>query len=183
MAHKKQIQSTDDIRRRHTTSEIMACTQGLFSDSSRAAARELSRKQAEACKLLFTIHTVEEIGIQLNNPTCRFWHRAHIYYASLEQRAYLDLNIWYDAPTHSQLEFAQWMGLQALLNRGRRSCMKESMTYRTSFHVAFGSQSDMNSDKREKNELLENRYRTQLCPLSVLNQLSPWRGILARISE
>ncbi len=44
----------------------MACTQGLFSDSCRAAATELIRKQAEGCKLLFTIHTVEEIGINYN---------------------------------------------------------------------------------------------------------------------
>ena len=47
-------------------SEIMACTQGLFSDSCRAVARELIRKQAKGCKLLFTIHAAEEIGINYN---------------------------------------------------------------------------------------------------------------------
>ncbi len=45
--------------------EIMPCTQGLFSDSGRARARKLIRKQSEVCK---------------------------VFYASLEQRAYLDLN-------------------------------------------------------------------------------------------
>ncbi len=44
----------------------MAGTQGLFSDSCRAVARELIRKQAEGCKLLFTIHTVDEIDINYN---------------------------------------------------------------------------------------------------------------------
>ncbi len=47
-------------------SEIMPCTQGLFSDSCRAPARQLIRKPAEGCKVLFTIHTVEEIYINYN---------------------------------------------------------------------------------------------------------------------
>ena len=119
----------------------MACTQGLFSDSCRAAARELIRKQGEGCKLLFTYIPWEKSAeITTEHPytkTCRPWHRAHIYYASLEQRPHLDLNIRYDAPTHSQLEFAQWMALQASLNKDRKSCNQLpcslSMTYRTSF--------------------------------------------------
>ncbi len=47
-------------------SEIMASTQGLFSDSCRAVAGERIRKQVEECKLLFTIHIVGEICINYN---------------------------------------------------------------------------------------------------------------------
>ncbi len=41
-------------------------TRPVFWYSCRAVARELIRKQAEGCKLLFTIHTVEEICIDYN---------------------------------------------------------------------------------------------------------------------
>ena len=156
----------------------MACTQGLFSDSCRAGARELIRnprirKQAEGCKLLFTIHTVEEIGINYNWTPLHenLWtltqgsYQLHV----VGQRAYLDPNIWYDAPTLSQLELAQWMALQASLNKDRKSCNQLScpLSYRTSFHAAFGSQSDMNTDKKEEKKkscLRTDRNRT-LCSI------------------
>ncbi len=145
-------------------SEIMACIQGLFSDSCRAAVRELIRKQGEGCKLLFTIRSIYYNWTPYMKR-CRLWHRAHIFYAALEHRAYLDPNIWYDAPTHRQLQFAQWMALQASLNKDSKSCNQLScalnMTYRTSFHVAFGSQSDINTDK--KRVVWEQIENTTLC--------------------
>ncbi len=148
-------------------SEIMACTQGLFSDRLPYGSESAYQKTglAEGWELLFTIHTVEETAkIATSHPymkTCRLWHRAYIYYGSLEQSAYLDLNIWYDASTQSQLAFPQSLALQASLNKARKICnhlsCDLSMTYRTSFHAAFGSQFDMNTDKKEENELFEKR--------------------------
>ncbi len=43
-------------------SEIMACTQGLFSDKLPNGSESAYQKTglAEGCELLFTIHTVEE---------------------------------------------------------------------------------------------------------------------------
>ncbi len=111
--------------------------------------------------------------------TCRLWHRPHIYYASLKQRSSLDINIWYDddAPTHSQLEFPQWMALQPSLNIDRKSYNQLScplsMTYRTSFHAAFGPQSDMNTDKKKKKSRVvwEQTENTTLC--SICSQSTP----------
>ncbi len=100
-------------------SEIMACTQGLFSDKLPSGSEAAYQK------------------------TGRYDASTH------------------DASTHSQPEFAQWMALQASLNKDRKSCNQQScplsMTYRTSFHAAFGSQSDMNEDKKEEKELFEKR--------------------------
>ncbi len=100
---------------------------------------------------------------------CRLWYRAHIHYASLEQRECLDLQIWYNASTHSQLEFAQWMALQASLNKDRKSQLScpLSMTYRNSFHAVFGSQCVV-WEEIEKTSLCSIRSQsTQTLPLDI----------------
>ena len=107
---------------------------------------------------------------------CRLWHRAHIYYASLEQRAYLDLNIWYDASTHSQLEFAQWFALQASLNKDRKCCnhlsCPLSMTYRTSFRRGIWILSDMEyGQKKKKKSCLRRDREHNFCALFSINSV------------